>query len=156
MEKFVRKDCTTSSLQSISCTVCLAGGDMFGGISTLKTLPAEDDMNNSMGFSNGIKLEEEEEEEIYVDENEPLEDDDDDLDRYRFDKHVTTSYTVYNSDCMIIYSGRESCSPHDLTIRTDVSSPLPDQCTTQHQAAAITGSSPSNDYRSQSHSLLHY
>ena len=64
-----------------ACSV--ADGDMFGAISTLKTLPADDDMD-TIPLVNGIK-QEEEEEEIYVDEDEPLEDDDEDEDD---DNHI--------------------------------------------------------------------
>ncbi len=56
-----------------------AMGDNFGTISTLRTFPADEDMN-AIPLMNGLK-QEEEEEEIYVDEDEPIEDDDDDEDR---------------------------------------------------------------------------
>ncbi len=59
------------------------GGDLFSSISTLKTLPADDDGSSMALAMNGItrggqERDEGIEEEIYVDEDEPLEDDDDD------------------------------------------------------------------------------
>ena len=66
--------------------ICLfvATGEMFGTISTLKTLPAEDDISPTV-LTNGM-IKQEEEEDIYVDEDEPLEDDDEDDDEHQSDR----------------------------------------------------------------------
>ena len=54
---------------------------MFSSISTLKTLPADEDGSSMAlamnGISRGQERDEGIEEEIYVDEDEPLDDDDD-------------------------------------------------------------------------------